>query len=74
MSLRRLIGAWLVPDFDSANPEHLEMVQKTVNAICLELGITPELGEGLYPHRRQAYVDEAIEILDAFLQVEKPKK
>lgn len=69
LRLRRLIGDWLVPDFDASNPKHREMVQKTVNAICLEMNITPELVEGLYPIRRQPHVDDAIQILKAFLIV-----
>jgi len=55
--------------FDPNFKPHQDEVNKTVNAICLEMEITKELVNGLYAQRRLPHVDEAIEILEAFLEV-----
>ena len=66
--LKKLIGDWLVPEYDPTSQEHREKVRKTVNAICLELNITPKVVDGLYSSRRHPYVNEATDILTAFLE------
>ncbi len=68
-ALEKLIGDWLVMGFDPNYAPHKAKVQKTVNAIVLEMGITPQMSDDLYVLRRERGVNEVIDILEAFMEV-----